>query len=208
MAGQDVLVLLAVFNDITAADHAVDGYWDWSERITGNGPEAIGVLVNLERGLDAQLIGDESGFGTETGPALDVFEALLESRRPGDEEEGMGAEQLISALSLDRNALSALRQELNLGRAILLLTLSEGELEAAKEQLEALGGRTTLHTLPRASLLQAAAALAGDDLDDDFFFDEDEDEEYVVEEFEAFEEDEYAFDDYDDDDSYTDNGRY
>jgi hypothetical protein len=213
MAESETLILLAVFDDITSADHAVDMLWEWSESLKGEGPDAVGVLVNQHRRLDAQLIGDDSGYGEETGLSLDIFEILLAEENNGniefDLEQHSAADTLITLLGLDEALIKRLRRDLNSGQAILLLVPSADDLEGAREQLEDLGGEITLLEIPRATLFRAAALMDEDGSDDDFDFDDDMDDEF--EEDSSFNADEdYEY--YDDDDDYngqnSSNGRY
>jgi hypothetical protein len=212
MAEVETTVILAVFNDISDADHAVDMVWEWSESEKGREPDAIGVLVNQDWRLDAQLIGDESGFGEETGAMLDVMEKLLDEspQETAEFDEGFAAaaDALMKNLGLDVTFIKRLRQELSAGHAILLLAPRPEDVSGSREQLESLGGRTNVLTLVRSNLFRAAAALDGDSQDEEFDFGYDEagDYDYPDEDEEYFD-----YDDSDDDD-YEEyergNGRY
>jgi hypothetical protein len=211
MAESETTILLAVFDDISSADHAVDMLWEWSESLKGQGPDAVGILVNQHRRLDAQLIGDDSGYGEETGLSLDIFEILLTEEQSGDaeidEDWQSAADTLITLLGLDNALIKRLRRDLSSGQAILLLVPNSDDLEGAREQLADLGGQITLLEIPRATLFRAAALMDGDDMDDDFDYDEDEDL-YAEDSYDEDEDFEY----YDEDEDYNSqnngNGRY
>ncbi|MFN2106738.1 MAG: hypothetical protein ACK2U0_07420 [Candidatus Promineifilaceae bacterium] len=217
MAESETIILLAVFADISSADHAVDMLWEWSESLKGQGPDAVGVLVNQHNRLDAQLIGDDSGYGEETGLSLDIFEILLASEKSGDLEIDQdfqsAADTLTTLLGLDNALIKRLRGDLSTGQALLLLVPNHDDLPGAQEQLETLGGQITLLEIPRATLFRAAALMDEDELDEDFDFDEED----PYGEYEgAYNEDDDANDFYDEDSSYEDddfdgpnnNGRY
>jgi hypothetical protein len=213
MAESETTVLLAVFNDISEADHAIDMFWEWVEGENGSGPDAIGVLVNHESRLDAQLIGDESGFGEETGAMLDILERLLAENRLGtaefEDSYTGGADALIAMLGLEDAFIDQLRRELNAGHAILILTPRPADLESSREQLENLDGRTTLLSLSRTNLIRAAAALDVDELDDDFEGDYDDADSYDYDYDDDEYDDDYDYDDEEYDDDYDSrNGRY
>ena len=217
MAESETTILLAVFDDVSSADHAVDMLWEWSESIKGQGPDAVGVLVNQHRRLDAQLIGDDSGYGEETGLSLDIFEILLAEEQSGsveiDQDMQSAADALITLLGLDNALIKRLRRDLNSGQAILLLVPNADDLEGAQAQLEDHGGQVTVLEIPRATLFRAAALMDDESLDDDFDYDDDYDDEddNAYEDESPFDENE-GFGYYEDDEDYdgqnNDNGRY
>lgn len=219
MAESETTILLAVFDEISSADHAVDMLWEWSESVKGAGPDAVGVLVNQHLRLDAQLIGDDSGYGEETGLSLDIFEILLSDEQNGhasmDMDQPSVADSLITLLGLEETLIKRLRRELNTGHAILLLVPSSEDLEGTQEQLQDLGGDITVLEIPRATLFRAAALLDEEEMEDNY---EDYDDEYEETggDGASFDDDdassEYDYDYYDDDedfdDSNSENGRY
>jgi hypothetical protein len=217
MAESETTILLAVFDEISSADHAVDMLWEWSESVKGAGLDAVGVLVNQHLRLDAQLIGDDSGYGEETGLSLDIFEILLSDEQSGnaflDMDQPSVADSLVTLLALDEALIKRLRRELNTGHAILLMVPNSEDLEGTQKQLEDLGGQITVLEIPRATLFRAAALLDEEDLDD-VFDDYDDDYDETGTEGTSFDDDddEYDYDYYDDDEDYDDssseNGRY
>jgi hypothetical protein len=217
MAESETTILLAVFDEISSADHAVDMLWEWSESVKGAGLDAVGVLVNQHLRLDAQLIGDDSGYGEETGLSLDIFEILLSDEQSGnaflDMDQPSVADSLVTLLALDEALIKRLRRELNTGHAILLMVPNSEDLEGTQKQLEDLGGQITVLEIPRATLFRAAALLDEEDLDD-VFDDYDDDYDETGTEGTSFDDDDddYDYDYYDDDEDYDDssseNGRY
>ena len=175
MAETETTILLAVFDDISRADHAVDMLWEWSESKSGAGPDAVGVLVNQHLRLDAQLIGEDSGYGEETGMALDIFEIILSNGESGnaetDQDPSSAAKPLATLLGLEEWLVKRLRQDLNRGQAILLLVPSSEDLQGSRAQLEDHGGQITILEIPRATLFRAAALLDEDAFDDDDDYD-------------------------------------
>lgn len=201
MAGKEKAVVLAVFDDIVAAENALDAYWDWMESEPGSGSEALGVLTKIGPSLDAQLVGDESGNGEDTGMALDVFEALLTESQPGD-EYAVNSEELAKSLGIDHALVNQLRQELNRGRSLLLLAIDPEKAERSVGQLEELGGIVTTRTVTRAALIRASVALSEDDWEEEagsYFADFAglTGEEEVSEDYEEYEEYEDDYEDYD-----------
>ena len=213
MAESETTILLAVFDDISSADHAVDMLWEWSESKKGAGPDAVGVLVNQHLHIDAQLIGEDSGYGEETGMALDIFEILLANDETGnaemDQDQSSAANTLTTLLGLEEGLVKRLRRDLSGGNAILLLVPSLEDLRGSQEQLEGLGGQVAILEIPRATLFRAAALLDEDAFDDDEDYDYDyydvDDESFEGEDFEDLED----IDEDEDFDPYGGgNGRY
>ena len=163
---QNEHVVVAIFPNQTAADHAIADLkaWDFDEFAVKLG--AMGTIVKHGDQIKTH-VGHKTGRGAGVGAVVGLIAGvlsggltLLGGLLAGTAVGGGAGAFMKQSLHLTKAEIDALGTELDAGKVAVVVTCDAAEIEPTKAQLEAYGGTTRTYAVPQAALAEATQAMA------------------------------------------------
>lgn len=158
-------VVVAVFEDRSTAEAAIEGLKGWDKASDDVKLGAIGLLFK-EDGRVRSVIGHQTGRGLKVGAIVGVIAGVLSGgiglaggAAAGALLGGALGSFFSKSLNLARAECDALGMELELGKAAVVVTVDEYELSPIRLNLEHAGGVCKLYDVPQEAVNEAAAAI-------------------------------------------------
>lgn len=162
-------VVVAIFEDKTAAEAAIEHLKKWDKASDDINLGAIGLLYKVNDEVKA-VIGHQSGRGLKIGALLGVIVGVLSGGvgiiggvAAGGLLGGALGTFFTKSLNLNEAACNALGMELDLGKAAVVVTCDEHEVKSTRLTLEHAGGVTKVYVVPADALDDVAAAMSQED---------------------------------------------
>lgn len=165
-------VVVAVFEDRTAAEAAVEHLKKWDKANDDIKLGAIGLLYK-EGNEVKSVIGHQMGRGAKVGALVGIVSGVLTGgvglvggAAVGGLLGGATGSFFAKSLHLNEAECNALGMELELGKAAVVVTGDEYELTPIRSTLERIGGATKVYVVPSDAVDDAAAYFSERELDD------------------------------------------
>jgi hypothetical protein len=158
-------VIVALFPSTDAADQAVEALKAWDQAADDVKLGAVGTLIIGEDGMLKTHVGHKAGKGAKTGAILGVIAGVFTGGLSvvaglvGGAALGGGLGSFLQkSTNLTEAEINKIIVELKTGKAGVVVTCDEDELEPTKAELTKAGGTIWVYEMSPAEMADAAAA--------------------------------------------------
>jgi len=171
MSKKDQNVVIAFFADEDAAKKAIEALKGWDKASKDIKLGAIGTLTKKGDKVKTH-VGRRTGSGVSTGAILGIIAAVLSGGATlvagavtGGFWGGILGTFFKKSLHLTKEEIQSLDAELDAGKAAVVVTCDDFEVEGTSEQLASAGGTVKTYTVPAEAIEEASQAIeeAGED---------------------------------------------
>lgn len=152
-------VLVALFSNVDAADTAVEALKQWDKANDDIKLGAVGTLIATPEGEIKTHVGHKAGKGAKTGAVVGVIAGVLSGGVTviGGLVGGAVAGGVLGAFfkkstHLTEDEIAKIGEELKSGKAAVVVTCDDFEVEATKAQFVELGGEVWTYQVPDDAL--------------------------------------------------------
>ena len=159
-------VVIAIFDDQTVAEQAVQGLRSWDQASSEIKLGAIGTIAKDGNKVKTH-VGRKTGKGASVGAILGVIAAVLSGGVTllggvGGTTLGVIGSFIKQSMQLTAEEIQALGRELGGGKVAVVVVCDPVEIEPFTTQLAGTGGQVRAYDVPREAVAAISAALAAE----------------------------------------------
>jgi uncharacterized membrane protein len=162
---KDQNVVIAIFDNEDWLEPVTDRLKNWDQASSDINLGAIGTITK-EDGQIKTHVGHKTRSGVKTGAVVGIIAAVLSGGLTlvggivgGAVLGGLTGTFFKKSLHLSKDEIEALGAQLDAGKAALVVTCDDHEVEPTAEQLRLAGGTVMTYTVPDEALEEATQAM-------------------------------------------------